>query len=262
MKQDAFQSAIDALMDAGTPRVWSLIVTVFGDLAQNPGETISGPVLSNVLTPLGIKPEAMRVALHRLRNEGWLVARKQGRTSHHQLEQRGQNLSAEASIRIYQRSARSTGDWHILCLPGSQTAPEGWSAADMSACMRLAPGVYLANKDVAKAPGNALVFKATPENVPRWVMDDSLPRGLISDLKDLHAALEIFVAELADSGDATPLQAACLRVLIVHRWRRLVLKVPDVQDALFGEDWIGAQCRNAVHQALDRLPRPKLSDLA
>jgi len=93
-------------------------------------------------------------------------------------------------------------------------------------------------------------------------MQGTLPKGLVSELKDLHAALSFLGQELSEAGPATPLQAVCLRVLIVHRWRRLILKVPDVPDILFGDDWIGAQTRTLVHDTLARLPRPALSELA
>ena len=68
MTSGDFQKTIDALGGDDMPRVWSLIVTVFGDLAQRNGDEIAGPVLGEILAPVGVRPEAMRVALHRLRN--------------------------------------------------------------------------------------------------------------------------------------------------------------------------------------------------
>ena len=93
--------AASALTALGSQRVWSLLVTVFGDLAQNEGDVIDGPVLSLLMADIGIKPEATRVALHRLRNDEWIVSTKQGRTSQHSLTARGRRESAAANPRIY-----------------------------------------------------------------------------------------------------------------------------------------------------------------
>ena len=57
-------------------KTWSLIVTLFGDLN---GQPVTGKQLGAILGRVGIKTEAMRVALHRLRKEGWIVSTKIGR---------------------------------------------------------------------------------------------------------------------------------------------------------------------------------------
>ena len=64
-----FEASIAQLTDLQNLRVWSIIVSLFGDLAQKTGDQISGTTLTQIITPMGIKPEAIRVALHRLRKE-------------------------------------------------------------------------------------------------------------------------------------------------------------------------------------------------
>ena len=46
--------AVEALAELNNQRVWSLLVTVFGDLAQNDGDVIEGPVLSVLMWGLHI----------------------------------------------------------------------------------------------------------------------------------------------------------------------------------------------------------------
>ena len=48
----ANHSLIDALLALETPKTWSLIATVFGDLD---GEQLSGKALWALLEPLGVK---------------------------------------------------------------------------------------------------------------------------------------------------------------------------------------------------------------
>ena len=47
--------AVEALATLNNQRVWSLLVTVFGDLAQNDGDVIEGPVLSALMLDMGIR---------------------------------------------------------------------------------------------------------------------------------------------------------------------------------------------------------------
>ena len=74
MPSDVFTHTIADLRALGGQRVWSLMVSLFGDLAQAEGAGIDGPVLSRIMTAMQIRPEATRVALHRLRNDGWIAS--------------------------------------------------------------------------------------------------------------------------------------------------------------------------------------------
>ena len=76
MTQAPDQSITDRLLGLESTKTWSLIATLFGDLD---GDELSGKALWSLLAPLGIKPEATRVALHRLKKDGWIVAKKAGR---------------------------------------------------------------------------------------------------------------------------------------------------------------------------------------
>ena len=76
-----FETSINLLSDPQNQRVWSVIISLFGDMAQRPNEKISGAALTRIITPMGIKPEAIRVALHRLRKDGWIESVRAGRAS-------------------------------------------------------------------------------------------------------------------------------------------------------------------------------------
>ena len=93
------------------PRVWSFIVTIFGDLAREDSHYISSRTLNRLTAQIGVKPEATRVALHRLRKEDWLESTKFGRESHYRLTENGRALSREAAPRIY--GAASDEAWML-----------------------------------------------------------------------------------------------------------------------------------------------------
>ena len=67
-----FRQLVAQLSHDGTPRVWSLIVTIFGDLARESGMSLSGTALSRMTARVDVRAEATRVALHRLRRDGWI----------------------------------------------------------------------------------------------------------------------------------------------------------------------------------------------
>jgi len=78
MPTAAFKKSRDALNRIGDRRVWSIIVTISGDLAQEPNERISGSLVSRLTNLLDIKPEAARVALHRWRKRVGLSVKNLG----------------------------------------------------------------------------------------------------------------------------------------------------------------------------------------
>ena len=101
MAQPDIKSLARHLNGGQPPRVWSLLVTIFGELAQDQNAEISGQTLRDLLDVIGVRPEAMRVALHRLRNEGWIDSRKTGRRSDYFLTPLGLTESMAASPLIY-----------------------------------------------------------------------------------------------------------------------------------------------------------------
>ncbi len=263
MNSGDFQNAIQALSGGESARVWSLIVTVFGDLAQNAGDEIAGPALADILSPVGVRPEAMRVALHRLRNEGWIETRKQGRTALHGLSAHGLSQSAQASARIYGAALPAQPDWHVLFFPPNSAAQDQTRAKGLDAegytC--IAANVYLKNSAFEGTQNHALVLQGDLKNVPDWLGQALAPEPLRSGFTQLGGALHAMNIDADFACTLSEIETATLRTLIVHRWRKLVLKLPVVPEVLFGPRFEGTACRAQVLQALDALKRPALSEL-
>ncbi len=260
MKDDAFQAALETLGVNEPPRVWSFIVTVFGDLAQQQGDMISGPVLGDILSPVGVRPEAMRVALHRLRNEGWIETTKDGRVGLHSLSDYGIRQSAAASRIIYANANPASPDWHILCYATALSGQEHARASKLAqqGYIALSSGVYLSNRPCQNADPDAMVLKGTLGNIPVWVSRSLASNALRQGFNDLHADVARLELDTDIAKGLTPLQIATLRALIVHRWRKLVLKLPAAPDILFGAEFEGTICRAEVMRLLSVLHRPAI----
>jgi phenylacetic acid degradation operon negative regulatory protein len=231
------------------------MVSLFGDLAREEGQRIDGPVLSAIMHRLQVKPEAVRVALHRLRNEGWIVSRKSGRISRHSLSDKGRRESAEASPRIYARPDAEEG-WQVVLLEAD--------TAEMQALMvgsgftSVAPRFYVGPQD-AQPPKGALAFDG--QTAPEWLKEQAAPEPYRAAYAALADTLTRLQADLPDPGCLSPIEVAVLRCLIVHNWRRLVLKHPPLPPMLVAQDWPGHRCHRRVMELLDRFPRPALSDI-
>ncbi|GIT91542.1 hypothetical protein JANAI62_19990 [Jannaschia pagri] len=231
---DDFDRLIAHLRDGQTHRTWSVLVTVFGDLARVPGQEVGSPLLSRLCAPIGIRPEALRVALHRLRKDNWVSARRAGRHSLYVLTEEGLRQSRAASPKIY--------------------GVHGGSRA------------YLVLRD----DGGAVLAPTPPTNEwsvplstapPDWLRAQTCREGtaeLAADTRRRFAALQ---AELAKTPVLEPIQIAALRILVVHTWRRVALRLPDLPDfALPGGDDI-RQARGLFQTLLARLPAPAVDTL-
>jgi len=256
-----FETCAQILTDPQNQRVWSIIVSLFGDLAQKPGDRLSGSALSRIIMPMGIKPEAIRVALHRLRKDGWIDSARAGRASEHFLTEYGRARSAEVTPRIYTRAPDTPTEWHLLIAEDGS----GQSALDevllTAEYFSLARNVALGAGPAPEAGEELMAFDVRAHAVPDWVKTRACPEDLAESCRSLLDALDRAAALLPPEGQVTPLQTATLRMLIVHRWRRVVLRMPDLPAAFFPPDWPGPECRAAVFRLLDRLPRHELSAL-
>lgn len=263
MNSDAFHNVIQCLAGDHQPQVWSLLVSVFGDLVPQ-GDALSGAVLSDVLSPAGVRPEAMRVALHRLRNDHWIETDKRGREAFHVLSDDGIAQCAVASQRIYAASQAAGQQWHVLCYPSTLASPEQDRAEKLeeTGYVSIGAGVYLANHAPQENITNALVLQGTLTNVPDWLRASIVTSELDAAFAQLSTALDQIDLRQSTAEDLRPAQIAALRTLIVHRWRKLVLKMPVVPDMLLGPDNSALKCRARVMKALRHLPKPSVSDLS
>jgi phenylacetic acid degradation operon negative regulatory protein len=250
MHKSGYANSVAALSTLGSLRVWSVLVTVFGDLAQDCA--LDGPTLSAIMGQIGIKPEATRVALHRLRGDGWITSEKTGRTSLHRLTAKGQHDSAAARPRIYGRPEQMTQSVELIVTPQSGAA---LSPVDFA---QIAPRLYICGAGVT-APQDAM--QLYPTDLPPWLSDEIETPAMRASYAALHAVLSDIETVLPPRTDLTPLQISVLRILIVHAWRRLTLKHPDLPRAAHSLDWRGHDCRALVTACLDRLERPAIDDI-
>ncbi|WP_281995143.1 PaaX family transcriptional regulator C-terminal domain-containing protein [Ruegeria faecimaris] len=259
---DWFEACVSHLTSEGTQRVWSVLVTIFGDLAQEETDQISGAVITALTSLAGIKAEATRVALHRLRKDGWIESTRKGRSSFHRLTAFGRHQSVTAAPRIYARETPEPGLWHVLIASNSDSSRK--ELADL-----MLTGDYISlNPATSMAPGQVpagleelMGVESSAIFVPGWLRDLCGPEALKTAYDQFLRSTQIIGQEMPPEGAGDPMKTAILRVLIVHNWRRIVLRHPAFPAAFLPADWKGPACRAAVSQLLEKLPRPDLESL-
>ena len=246
----SYQRMIDDLLDFGDLKVWSVLVTIFGDLAHRSGDFLPGPFLTAITTELGIKPEAQRVALHRLRKDGWIEVEKDGRVSHYALSALARRETEAVQARVFDaRTPRLEPIYLVLVNPDvGYEAPRNW--------VPLGPATFLT--DQTPEPETALLVTETQvKDLPDWARQRAIPEEISAAYLALAQHLEVDL-----SLDTIPARKRmALRILILHRWRRLVLSHSPTAANMMRPDWSGNLCRDRVQRWLTDLPRGDRTDL-
>ncbi|WP_372571109.1 PaaX family transcriptional regulator C-terminal domain-containing protein [Ruegeria jejuensis] len=254
-----FDTAVARLADPQAFKVWSVIVSLFGDLAQQPADRVSGAALTAILQPMGLKPEAIRVALHRLRKDGWIDSNRIGRGSVHFLTDYGRAQSAAVTPRIYDEHPTPASDWHVLIA-------EDGRAADTLNTLLLTEDYIALGRHAALGSGplpteceDLIGFTATAPAIPQWLKIRLFPDDLAQASATLRDAARTISADKPHTEALSTVQIATLRTLVIHRWRRVALRHPVLPPVFHPSDWPEPECRRSVFRLLAALPRPSVS---
>lgn len=254
MAGERLERLIDRLHERGRLRVWSLVITIFGDAIAPRGGRVSLATLSEIMQRLRIEPGALRTALSRLAADGWVARERVGRNSFFELDARGRHAFDMATRRIYAEGPPHwTGEWTVAIAPPGSDAKLNEDAAARG-FVRIAPGVFLrpetcAGSDISGGLGDMLVLRGHSVEHPE-ALQALWPCG--ETAAHYKAFLEAY-GPLARDADAVgrlgDLDSIAARTLLVHEWRRIVLRDPGLPAALLPIDWPGEEAR-AVMRAL------------
>lgn len=249
---------IRALVDHAPIKVWSYLATIFGDLAGGPQDEISGAMLRTLTERAGIKPEAMRVALHRLRKDDWIVARKAGRNSLYRLSARGLAETQRASDRIYARRIDRPDMWHLLIAdPVSNAFPASVDALMKNGdYLSISPAIVLGTGPCPPVSDDVLTLDFTRLTAPPWLLRNAIAEEGVAMYRRTADLLTQTADRLDPVDAAAPVDRATIRLLALHQWRRIALRHSPLIEMLHSDDWAGTTCRTAIARILDQLPRP------
>jgi phenylacetic acid degradation operon negative regulatory protein len=265
----------------------TLLVTIFGDSVRPHGGEIWTGSLVRLVEPLGISERLVRTSLNRLAGEGLLATRRAGRRSFYSVTPAADREFASVEDRIYHRTREAwDGRWTIVAETGGLPAPVraelrqrlGWLGF-----AALSPGVQICPADRSAAVGALLedldacsgvaAFRGSalpppPAGGANGVgLDDRALARRTSDLDVLTPAYEAFLARFrplvvdaagplaqeAGGGPVDPETAFLTRTLLLHGWRRIVLREPALPAELWPDAWVGDAAYDVAAAAYRRL---------
>ncbi|MEM6461607.1 MAG: PaaX family transcriptional regulator C-terminal domain-containing protein [Pseudomonadota bacterium] len=258
---DSAQRALDTLIDdfhaQERIRVWSLVITIFGDAINPRGGELWLGSLQELMDRIRIEPSAVRAAMSRLTADGWLTRIKHGRKSYYRLADAGLAEFADATRAIYApRRHTWSGKWSIIVLNGRAGDEREARRRELRAAGfgALAPNILLRPESLedtdtlSKGP-DEIVFQS---NLDKQSDATKLIKHgwMLSDLEGLSAELvskfSMLYEALRESGPLDPVSAMAARSLVIHDFRRLALRVPHLPAELLPESWTGDEARALV----------------
>lgn len=244
----AVEGLLDAFHARAPIRAGSLIVTVFGDAVAPRGGRIALASLTEILAAFRVSESLTRTALSRLVAEGWLERWKTGRTSHYRLSARGREAFAQAARHIYDRPDPAWDGAFALALLDPAAAAERAplrAALEARGFGALTPDLLLAPR-ASETPSGAVLLRASPRD-PDEARRLAARAWPLAEIGTRYAAFtEAFGsvdAALRAGARVEGLAALVVRVLLVHAYRRIVLRDPGLPDALLPRPWLGSAAR-------------------
>lgn len=252
MADPSARSELDALVERlharERLRVWSIVITCYGDAVAPRGGVFWLGALQAVMTRLRIGPGAVRAAMSRLAADGWLTREKRGRNSYYALAKAGQHAFDLATRRIYAAGpADWSGDWTICILPeeaGEDRDSRRRALRDLG-FGTVGPTVFLRPEtrgapDAARALSGAMVFSARGKSVENYAALAGRAWPLAAAAAEYAEIVATYtpLLTLLEAGAAlAPLDAMAARTLLIHEFRRIVLKAPLLPAELRPPDW-------------------------
>jgi len=284
MKSRAIDEALQAYLRERPLRAKSLVVTVFGDAIAPHGGTVWLGGLIRLLASFGINERAVRTTVFRLAREHWLRGGQVGRRSHYTLTESGRRRFEAAFRKIYAANAGAwDGRWCLVIESGDRMPPArrralrdelawmgfGRFAADVMAHPAIDDDAVAAILQEHRAEAHVLVMHATADadrsaaalgEAVRHAWDlERLERDYRAFLERFRPVMHTFQRHREDTLD--PEQCFMVRTLLIHEYRRVMLRDPLLPEPLLPPQWPGSAarllCRN-VYRLTQRLTEQHL----
>lgn len=261
-------------------RAPSLIVSAFGDAVLPRGGRVWLGSLIQLLQPLGVSERLVRTSVFRLAKDQWLSTEPCGRRADYRLTASGLERINKAARRIY-ASWPPDWDrrWQLILVVGGLDAVERQSlrrALFWEGFGFLGPDCFVhPTRDLssvfdvlAAEGGRKLAGKLLPLVAAEPSLDGAGSSSeLVArawNLEDLARGYEEFVQVytpvLAEwrKGSVEPSNEETfhLRLLLIHDYRRLLLRDPELPDVLLPRGWPGQRARVLCKELYRRLATP------
>ena len=264
-RQNAIRQLVHDFSQRRPLRGGSLIITVFGDSISMHGNSVWLGSLIAALQPFGLNARLIRTAVHRLTQEEWLSAEVVGRCSYYSFTDSGLRRYEKAAGRIYAGEAPHWDEhWTLVLCHGlpddvrerlrKELSWLGYGLVNSVTLLR--PGAEnTALRETLRELGivdRVVVMNAATDVITaRQAMRDLAQRAW--PLQELTQRYEQFLQcfrpvmqSLQKVTTLDPEDAFQLRTLLIHEYRRILLRDSDLPIELLPANWVGAKAHNLI----------------
>lgn len=259
------QQIIDSVVKNETLSGTSLISTIFGDSVLHRGGNISLASLIQLLELFGFNDRAVRTSVFRLVKNDWLCSDKIGRTSFYRITDSSRSTYLQAEQRIYNDQMKEWDHyWDLILMSSLDTENKAllkkeleWLGfANISTNLMAYPGcnrielqrllvdLNMSEQVVVFKAETLQLFNNSVDTIARmlrtnWPIDELRQRYL----QFLDIFREIGVLLMQENEQLEPVQAFQIRTLLIHYYRRILLKDPALPLELLPTDWPAISAR-------------------
>jgi phenylacetic acid degradation operon negative regulatory protein len=229
-------------------RTGSIVITVFGDAIVPRGGSVWLGTLLEFFKGLDIDSGVVRTAMSRLATDGWLERNKVGRNSFYRLDDKGRQTFDTATRHIYDPPLSDwTGRFELLLICNGEDRDASRDALKNAGFGSPLPGVWVAPSGVPvpeEAAGAIRLEVSAQDDNGRRLLSESWPLERIADayLKFMNT-FEPLRGSIGRAEPLTDADAFTARILLIHHYRRVVLRDPLLPTPLLPRDWPGRAAR-------------------
>ncbi|MBR1226079.1 MULTISPECIES: phenylacetic acid degradation operon negative regulatory protein PaaX [unclassified Bradyrhizobium] len=229
-------------------RTGSIVITVFGDAIVPRGGSVWLGTLLEFFAAIDIDSGVVRTAMSRLATDGWLERNKVGRNSFYRLDKKGRQTFDTATKHIYDPPPSDwTGRFELLLIGNGGDRDASRDALKNAGFGSPLPGVWVAPSGVPvpeEAAGAIRLEVSAEDDSGRRLLSESWPLQRTADayLKFMKT-FEPLRASIGRGEILSDTDAFTARILLIHHYRRVVLRDPLLPAPLLPRDWPGRAAR-------------------
>ncbi|RYX88137.1 MAG: phenylacetic acid degradation operon negative regulatory protein PaaX [Bradyrhizobiaceae bacterium] len=247
MKRDPLSVIVDQFKREPS-RTGSFIVTFYGDAILPRGGSVWLGTLLAFFEMLDIDGGVVRTAMSRLAADGWLEREKIGRRSYYKLAADGRDRFESGVRHVYHPEASAwEGRLELLLIGNGGDREAARAALGEAGFGSPIPGVWVApgGARVPAAAGDVIRLEVSASNeMGSRLIGEAWPLteigGAYRDFIDTFTPLQVW---LGGPERLSPADAILARVLLIHQYRRVLLRDPLLPAALLPADWPAAAAR-------------------
>ncbi len=256
MKKPIPLSAVVKRFKREPSRTGSLIITFYGDAIVPRGGSIWLGTLLKFLDMIGTDGGVVRTSVSRLAADGWLDRDKIGRNSFYQLARSGRERFEAAVEHVYNpRPLRWEGQFELLLIGGGADREVSRAILSEAGFGSPIPGAWVAPSGVKAPPLPQNIIRAevsaTHDMAQRLVLASWPLEQTAASYQDFMATFAPLEGWIQQAKEIAPADAMLARILMIHHYRRVLLRDPLLPEALLPQNWPASE----AHELCARIYR-------